>query len=305
MRHNWTLRRQANASASRAEAREECEGGILYLDEQHLTRDCIGRELARRLPEFKIIERATAREYAESDPSFAKIVLVIVYVHPDRMDLHAGREDSGQSGVAAQLSALEELAPETPRVLMSEAEVGEDILEAFRRRVRGYIPTTLPIKQVAEAIRFVAAGGTFVPPSILSIHGRPSAVHDTSAAPLIVGELADFSPRQNEVLRMLWNGSSNKVIAYELRMSESTVKVHIRHIMKKLNVNNRTQVVLRTRPKQLENEFLPNRVAPPPALSAPKASGPLVPNRPILGQAVARSIDLSKEVGLNNTSHRS
>jgi DNA-binding CsgD family transcriptional regulator len=128
-------------------------------------------------------------------------------------------------------------------------------------------------------------------------------VHNTAPAPLIA-ELADFSPRQNEVLRMLWNGSSNKVIAYELRMSESTVKVHIRHIMKKLNVNNRTQVVLRTRPKQLENEFLPNRVAPPAALSAPKASGPLVPTRPILGQAAARSIDLSKEVGLNNTSHR-
>ena len=49
---------------------------------------------------------------------------------------------------------------------------------------------------------------------------------------------------------MLWNGSSNKVIAYELHMSESTVKVHIRHIMKKLNVNNRTQVVLRTRPQR-------------------------------------------------------
>ena len=55
---------------------------------------------------------------------------------------------------------------------------------------------------------------------------------------------------------MLWNGSSNKVIAYQLRMSESTVKVHIRHIMKKLNVNNRTQVVLRTRPQLVEKDCL-------------------------------------------------
>jgi hypothetical protein len=48
---------------------------------------------------------------------------------------------------------------------------------------------------------------------------------------------------------MLWKGHSNKLIAYELQMCESTVKVHIRHIMKKLKANNRTQVVLRTRPQ--------------------------------------------------------
>jgi hypothetical protein len=52
---------------------------------------------------------------------------------------------------------------------------------------------------------------------------------------------------------MLWKGCSNKLIAYELRMCESTVKVHIRHIMKKLNVSNRTQVVLKTRPQLLED----------------------------------------------------
>jgi hypothetical protein len=50
---------------------------------------------------------------------------------------------------------------------------------------------------------------------------------------------------------MLWKGHSNKLIAYELQMCESTVKVHIRHIMKKLKANNRTQVVLRTRPQLL------------------------------------------------------
>ena len=56
-----------------------------------------------------------------------------------------------------------------------------------------------------------------------------------------------FSPRQMEILQQLWQGKQNKTIAIDLDISESTVKVHIQHIMKKLNARNRTQVVLLTR----------------------------------------------------------
>ena len=255
MRHDETLRRHAKIAAGTEKVEER--GSILFLDNQHLTRDCIGRELARRLPEFNIVERATARDLVKGDPGLAKFALVILYVHVDHMNFRADEADPDQHCISAQLSILEEIAPDVPRVLMSEAEVPEEILEAFRRRVRGYVPTALPINQVAEAIRLVAAGGTFVPLSILSMHGQTAAASKeiVSAAATACHELAHFSPRQNEVLQMLWNGSSNKVIAYELRMSESTVKVHIRHIMKKLNVNNRTQVVLRTRPQRLERDL--------------------------------------------------
>ena len=305
MRRDPTLRRQTIASIARAEILDECGGNILFLDEQHLTRDCIGRELARRLTEFKIIECATAQDVTASDPGLTKIALVILYVHADRMNLQAGHKDLDPNGIAAQLSILEHIAPETPRVLMSEVEVPEDILEAFHRRVRGYVPTTLPIEQVVEAIRFIAVGGTFVPPSILSMHGRASVAHEVPHDAPVSDELADFSPRQNEVLRMLWNGSSNKVIAYELRMSESTVKVHIRHIMKKLNVNNRTQVVLRTRPSRLDNGFSAGRLGAPSSLQTAKAIVSLADGRTIPGQSSARPLDLSKEAGMLNNSNRS
>jgi DNA-binding NarL/FixJ family response regulator len=86
----------------------------------------------------------------------------------------------------------------------------------------------------------------------------PAVVLDTSlaaqakAAPSNAAERGGatsvaFSPRQLQVLGMLQKGKPNKVIAYELGMAEATVKVHIRHIMKKLNARNRTQVVLMTR----------------------------------------------------------
>jgi DNA-binding NarL/FixJ family response regulator len=299
-----TLLRQTNASVARAEIIEECGGNILYLDEQHLTRDCIGRELARRLPEFRIIELATARDFAAGDPSRAKIALVILYVHADRMILQEGCEDLDQHSIAVQLSILEDIAPEAPRVLMSEIEVPEDIIAAFRRHVRGYVPTTLPIKQVAEAIRFVAAGGTFVPQSILTMHWSATTADEDSRDAPASGDLASFSPRQNEVLRMLWNGSSNKVIAFELRMSESTVKVHIRHIMKKLNVNNRTQVVLRTRPQGLDKDSTSTRLESTSGSPTAKAIISLAQGSQIHGQTRVRRLDLSKDVGMHSNSRR-
>ncbi|HEY1383998.1 MAG TPA: response regulator transcription factor [Dongiaceae bacterium] len=302
MRHDWTLRRQTRASVARAEAVDDCGGSILYLDEQALTRDCIGRELARRLPEFKITDRASARDLSASDNP-TKFALAILYVHADRVAFEARESSLDHTGIAAQLALLEEVAPDTPRVLMSELEVPEDILEAFRQRIRGYVPTTLPMKQVAEAIRFVAAGGTFVPLSILTLHGQPAAHQEEAQSPTVAAQLLDFSPRQNEVLQMLWNGCSNKLIAYELGMSESTVKVHIRHIMKKLHVSNRTQVVLRTRPDGRESDLhpkLPNLASPTPALPA----APIPEIRAILDQANGRPHERSKSAGMQGTPHR-
>jgi DNA-binding NarL/FixJ family response regulator len=179
--------------------------------------------------------------------------VAILYVHAERFR-HPADGEPETSCVATDLNILEQIAPGVPRVLLSEVEVPEHILEAFHQRIRGYVPTALPISQVAEAIRFVAAGGTFVPQSILRLHTRPNLDSQGGPAfPDLKGVIARFSPRQTQVLRMLWKGCSNKLIAYELQMCESTVKVHLRHIMKKLNVSNRTQVVLKTRPQLLDD----------------------------------------------------
>lgn len=219
---------------------------LLYVDEQHLTRDCIGRELARHLPDLSVVVRADVKDLELGGPAGSKFDVAVINVHADKIDITADREIIDRGRIVESLSLLEQMAPETPRILLSDVEAPDDIIEAFQRRIRGYLPTTLPIAQVSEAIRFVLAGGTFVPQSILTKYKRPELLEDPQLAeePSIV---ANFSPRQIEVLSWLWRGLSNKMIAYELNMCESTVKVHIRHIMKKLNVNNRTQVVLRTR----------------------------------------------------------
>jgi DNA-binding NarL/FixJ family response regulator len=89
----------------------------------------------------------------------------------------------------------------------------------------------------------IASGSSAPRPSQLSPARRNGKRMDELGA----AGLERFSPRQVEVLQRLWQGKQNKRIAYDLEISESTVKVHVRHIMKKLNARNRTQVVLRTR----------------------------------------------------------
>ncbi|WP_162917275.1 response regulator transcription factor [Dongia deserti] len=233
-------------------------GELLYIDEHNLTRDCVSRELERHLPGLKVVDHATAQEIADEAFSSERFLVAVLYVHASRTDAREHPETVDDEKIACELSRLEQLGPDVPRVLLSDVEVPEDIVRAFRRRIQGYVPTTLPIRQVAEAIRFVIAGGTFVPPSLLSLSARQEVSIKEEAQPSPSTILANFSPRQNEVLRRLWRGSSNKLIAYELNMCESTVKVHIRHIMRKLNVSNRTQVVLRTRPLLLEDSSTPN-----------------------------------------------
>jgi DNA-binding NarL/FixJ family response regulator len=139
-----------------------------------------------------------------------------------------------------------------PVIILSDLDCPDTIIAAFDSGVRGFIPTgSTTAKQVIEIIRFVNAGGVFVPPSSLSLRrvvgsGRPPPPAITTH---------QFTPRELAVLDRLSQGKANKTIAYELQMGESTVKVLIRSLMNKLKVKNRTEVVCRAydlRPQQVE-----------------------------------------------------
>ena len=119
------------------------------------------------------------------------------------------------------------------------------MLLATRLGSRGYLPATLPLAEVVGAIRLVSDGGAYVPACVLAAaslgQSPPVRPRDGHGNPI------EFSPRELHVLALLQQGKQNKVIAYELGICESTTKVHIRHIMKKLAARNRTQVVSMTK----------------------------------------------------------
>jgi DNA-binding NarL/FixJ family response regulator len=130
------------------------------------------------------------------------------------------------------------LGREIPVVLLAEEEKASFIIEALDDGIRGYIPTSVPLGVAVEALELVRAGGTFIPArSFLHEANRPAAGSDDRAA-----GRTQFTGRQAEVVNALRKGTSNKIIAHELRMAESTVKVHVRNIMRKLKARNRTHV---------------------------------------------------------------
>lgn len=142
-----------------------------------------------------------------------------------------------------------------PLIMLSDSDETATALEAIRQGAHGYISTTVGLTMALEAIRLVAAGGIFVPATILhrlivSQTGSPDAVlHAGLSAPetAVNGKphLTQLTPRQLAVLECLQEGKPNKVIAHELGMRESTVKVHVRNILRRLGATNRTEAVCR------------------------------------------------------------
>jgi DNA-binding NarL/FixJ family response regulator len=125
-----------------------------------------------------------------------------------------------------------------PVLLLADSEDLEQIVLALECGVSGYVPSSVGIAICAEAIRLAMAGGRYVPVSSIMAMRNHIKRKAQSARPLS----SMFTQRQAEVVQALRKGKANKIIAYELDMRESTVKVHIRNIMKKVKATNRTEV---------------------------------------------------------------
>ena len=102
----------------------------------------------------------------------------------------------------------------------------------------GFIPKTLAVEDMREAIATVLAGGVWTPADV-----DPTASADAETA-AVLARLATLTPQQVRVLMMLSEGLLNKQIAYELGVSEATVKAHVSAILQKLGVESRTQAVI-------------------------------------------------------------
>jgi DNA-binding NarL/FixJ family response regulator len=137
------------------------------------------------------------------------------------------------------LNALSELVPNVPLVILAQKNDVDMARTAVRHGAKGFIPCTLGFEITVEAVRFVLAGGTYVPMDCVLATG-PSVLASPIPRPS-----GGVTAREAAVIRALQQGKSNKVIAYELNMCESTVKVHVRNLMKKMKAKNRTDLAMR------------------------------------------------------------
>ena len=111
---------------------------------------------------------------------------------------------------------------------------------AIRCGAKGYIPVTMGFEIAIEVMRFVLAGGTYVPPDCLL---APDQLGLPALTPL--SRLGVLTSRELSVVRAIQQGKSNKVIANEMNLCLSTVKVHVRNVMRKMNAKNRTEVAMK------------------------------------------------------------
>lgn len=140
--------------------------------------------------------------------------------------------------------------PALPVVVVSGSEEPPVMRRALEHGAAGFIPKSAPLPEISEAIQEVLDGGIWLPSQIRGqIQQINSPANDFSE------KLASLTPQQFRVLGMLAEGLLNKQIAYELDVSEATVKAHMTAVFKKLGVRNRTQAVIAM--QQLEVEQTP------------------------------------------------
>jgi DNA-binding NarL/FixJ family response regulator len=128
--------------------------------------------------------------------------------------------------------------PSVPIVIVSANDDPAVIRRCMDFGASGFIPKTLAVEPMRDAIARVLEGGVWTPPDI-----DLTSAADADTAELM-GRLARLTPQQVRVLMMLSEGLLNKQIAYELGVSEATVKAHVSAILQKLGVESRTQAVI-------------------------------------------------------------
>jgi DNA-binding NarL/FixJ family response regulator len=128
--------------------------------------------------------------------------------------------------------------PSVPVVVVSANDDPAVIRRCMDFGASGFIPKTLGIEEMRKAVMGVLKGEVWTPPDVDLAGGV-----DAEAVGLMA-RLATLTPQQVRVLMMLSEGLLNKQIAYELDVSEATVKAHVSAILQKLNVESRTQAVI-------------------------------------------------------------
>jgi DNA-binding NarL/FixJ family response regulator len=150
--------------------------------------------------------------------------------------------------LVARLAQLKMLPLPVRTVVISDSSDVNLVLAAMEGGADGFMAANISIEVAVHALRLVAAGGQYFPVDILLSTRRTSEEPKTNAD----GQKRMFTRRQMAVIDAVRRGKANKIIAYELNMCESTVKVHVRNIMKKLNAKNRTEIAYLARELPLE-----------------------------------------------------
>ena len=185
---------------------------------------------------------AAVAEHADGDSALAAIqaglrpdIALLDLDMPGMVDLHA-------------LRGIHAAADDVPIMVISGSEKAADALAVLDAGAVGYAPKSAEPSILLAALQLCLKGGIYVPPLVLgALSDRQETPSPAASIPMNAssGALSTLTPRQWDVLRLLTDGSSNKVIARALELSEGTVKIHVAAILRALDVQNRAEAVNR------------------------------------------------------------
>ncbi|MFN3298170.1 response regulator [Caldimonas sp.] len=155
----------------------------------------------------------------------------------------------GVNGVDA-LAGLREVAPRAKVLMLTVSEDEQDLAAALKAGARGYVLKTIDGPDLVRAIERTMAGDSVVSPELTAklvaafqaLHAAPGA--PAPPEPAAAEPLDTLSPREREILGQIARGASNKEIARELGIAETTVKIHVQHILRKLGLSSRVQAAV-------------------------------------------------------------
>lgn len=202
---------------------------VLIVDDHTLFRSGLKALLARQ-PGFEVVgEAADGLEGIKRAKALKPDVILL--------DLHM-RGLSGREAV----KILSEEVPDSHVVMLTVSEDADDLIETLRRGASGYLLKNIDTQMLLDSIRRAAEGE-----SVVSAEMTGKLVRGIKANPRLAAQAAErdrLSPREREILGFLAKGASNKEIARELEVAESTVKIHVQHILRKLNLTSRVQAAV-------------------------------------------------------------
>ena len=215
---------------------------ILLLDDHPLFREGLALLLHRLSSELQLLQASTCDEafaLCEAQPDIELILLDLSLVGMRGMD---------------GLAVLRERYPQVPVVVVSSADSPAVIRQAIDAGAMGFIPKSSSSEILLNALRLVLAKGIYLPPNVLLAEPSPQPLGRASMAPAARAAAVDgrsldahqlgLTPRQAEVLHLVLQGMSVKLICRELGLGEGTVKGHVSAVLRALNVTTRTQAVV-------------------------------------------------------------
>jgi len=207
---------------------------VLIADDHPLFRDAIRGVVAQVFAdfgwEFSCVEAATVGEAMRVAEGEEELDLLL-------LDLYM----PGAQGLS-QLVALRSKVPATPIIVLSSLSDPQTVSQCLTCGAAGFVPKSASKDEIAIALKTVFEGGIYTPtflgmaPAPLNPVSRRHVPDDQDTGPL--------TGRQVAVLDLVANGKSNKQIAWELSISETTVKAHMTAILRKLGVNSRAQAIV-------------------------------------------------------------